>query len=406
MGKAAKNKQSFSKEQIDEVAEYLKGQGRKGDNELVHMTRGEIVLPKSVIAKLDPEVLADAFKAAGRDVGRYTVGQNDDSINPRTGLREYSDGSQGDGAGNDSAGSGGATSDARNSGGSTGGSTSDPMGDGASYGGDNTGSRSDAGKGAETAGGSTQDPMGDASTYGGDKTGQTSNAGKGNDYADPMGDAEAYGGDNTGARTSLGQEVAGTYAEDALSAQYSPRDLPTRVSDYIHDLPNIFADKISDIARNPLGFVTDLAIGAARVSNPALAAVTGLNTLSSLVGGPTIGGAVQGVANGQSVGQATGLASLSQSIADALNGVSVPTNDVAPNPNNPDPTGGARGGDGNPNTVADVRATEAATGQAATTLGNTDLSDGTTLITSTAKRRAFSQLSLGSSAGTHATMLW
>ena len=64
-------------------------QGPGGDTEIGHLTPGEIVLPKGV---LDAETLArlqQRFAEVGLDMGRYTVGGDDDSINPATGARSF-----------------------------------------------------------------------------------------------------------------------------------------------------------------------------------------------------------------------------------------------------------------------------------------------------------------------------
>ena len=64
--------------------------GRGGDTEIGHLTEGEVVLPPEVAEQSDVRrQLLEAFSRAGIDIGRYTVGGDDDSINPRTGMREY-----------------------------------------------------------------------------------------------------------------------------------------------------------------------------------------------------------------------------------------------------------------------------------------------------------------------------
>ena len=64
--------------------------GRGGDTEIGHLTEGEVVLPPEVAGQSDVRrQLLEAFSRAGIDIGRYTVGGEDDSINPRTGMREY-----------------------------------------------------------------------------------------------------------------------------------------------------------------------------------------------------------------------------------------------------------------------------------------------------------------------------
>ena len=75
--------------------------GRGTDSEIGHLTPGEVVVPREVLAQMGTqESLRRGFAAAGIDMGRYTVGGGDDSRNPRTGMREYRvDGHEGAGHG-------------------------------------------------------------------------------------------------------------------------------------------------------------------------------------------------------------------------------------------------------------------------------------------------------------------
>ena len=64
--------------------------GRGGDTEVGHLTEGEVVVPPELAGKSDVrQQLLEAFSRAGIDIGRYTVGGEDDSRNPRTGMREF-----------------------------------------------------------------------------------------------------------------------------------------------------------------------------------------------------------------------------------------------------------------------------------------------------------------------------
>ncbi len=63
--------------------------GRQGDTELAHLTEGEMVIPPHILTPELHAELAQAIAAAGADMGRYTVGGTDDSLNPATGAREY-----------------------------------------------------------------------------------------------------------------------------------------------------------------------------------------------------------------------------------------------------------------------------------------------------------------------------
>jgi hypothetical protein len=53
--------------------------GRHGDTELAHLTEGEMVIPPHILTPELHAELAQAFAAAGADMGRYTVGGADDS---------------------------------------------------------------------------------------------------------------------------------------------------------------------------------------------------------------------------------------------------------------------------------------------------------------------------------------
>jgi hypothetical protein len=62
--------------------------GRGGDTELGHLTPGEVVLPRE-FPQQRPDLFAEIAEFFGNDIGRYTVGGGDDSINPDTGYPEF-----------------------------------------------------------------------------------------------------------------------------------------------------------------------------------------------------------------------------------------------------------------------------------------------------------------------------
>lgn len=67
----------------------LASKGRGGDNTLAHLTQGEIVIP---LAAQTPELiqtLEQAFLESGLPLDRYIVGDDDNSVNPETGMPEY-----------------------------------------------------------------------------------------------------------------------------------------------------------------------------------------------------------------------------------------------------------------------------------------------------------------------------
>jgi hypothetical protein len=63
--------------------------GQMNNAELAHLTVGEMVVPPNIMTPQLFDRLEKIFARRGLDIGRYIVGGNDDSINPRTGLREY-----------------------------------------------------------------------------------------------------------------------------------------------------------------------------------------------------------------------------------------------------------------------------------------------------------------------------
>lgn len=70
--------------------EQLAAAGRHGDTEIAHVAPGEVVVPDRVLDQGDTRrKLSLGFAAANLPMGRYTVGGDDDSINPATGMREY-----------------------------------------------------------------------------------------------------------------------------------------------------------------------------------------------------------------------------------------------------------------------------------------------------------------------------
>ena len=74
--------------------EALARKGRGGDTEIGHLTEGELVVPAKILQKL-PELrdaLAKAFQESGMDLDRYIVGSEENSVNPRTGAREFYEG--------------------------------------------------------------------------------------------------------------------------------------------------------------------------------------------------------------------------------------------------------------------------------------------------------------------------
>ena len=75
---------------IEEDMGELAMEGRGGDIVMGHLTPGELIIPVAMME--DPEiarVLEDAFDAFEMDMDRYTVGHENNSINPDTGYPEF-----------------------------------------------------------------------------------------------------------------------------------------------------------------------------------------------------------------------------------------------------------------------------------------------------------------------------
>lgn len=84
----------------------MEEKGRRGDTTVGHLTPGEVVVPKAVLAIPGiEEALRHGFEEAGVDWSRYEVGGEGDSRNPETGAREY--GHEGDNPGGGYEGPGG-----------------------------------------------------------------------------------------------------------------------------------------------------------------------------------------------------------------------------------------------------------------------------------------------------------
>jgi hypothetical protein len=88
---------------MNKVVAHLSKKGRGGDKTIGHLTPGEIVLPKSAQT---PELLAHAKQTLGQRFGRYQVGGKDDSVNPKTGAKEFDDEDGSDNVGSDVGGDG------------------------------------------------------------------------------------------------------------------------------------------------------------------------------------------------------------------------------------------------------------------------------------------------------------
>lgn len=82
-----------ARQALQPAAAAVADAGRSTDDQVAHMTGGELVIPKALIEKA-PEfkkLVEGHFKANGRDMARFTVGDTANSINPKTGAPEFRD---------------------------------------------------------------------------------------------------------------------------------------------------------------------------------------------------------------------------------------------------------------------------------------------------------------------------
>ena len=68
----------------------LEDEGRVTDSIMGHLTIGEIIIPPEVLTNLNlVKALEAAFTEVGSDISQYTVGSENNSINPNTGYPEF-----------------------------------------------------------------------------------------------------------------------------------------------------------------------------------------------------------------------------------------------------------------------------------------------------------------------------
>jgi hypothetical protein len=79
--------------QFPALAQRMAAMGRNGDNSIAHVQTGELVIPAALLER-DPVLKANLFQRL-RDMGiedpeRYVVGSESNSLNPDTGMPEFS----------------------------------------------------------------------------------------------------------------------------------------------------------------------------------------------------------------------------------------------------------------------------------------------------------------------------
>ena len=76
---------------MSKIANRMANMGRNGDNELVHVKTGELIVSPEVLEK-NPRLakeLTQSFQNMDENIGDYVVGSEGNSINPITGQREF-----------------------------------------------------------------------------------------------------------------------------------------------------------------------------------------------------------------------------------------------------------------------------------------------------------------------------
>ena len=76
---------------MSKIANRMANMGRNGDNELVHVKTGELIVSPEVLEK-NPKLaqeLAQEFQNSNENMSDYVVGSEGNSINPLTGQREF-----------------------------------------------------------------------------------------------------------------------------------------------------------------------------------------------------------------------------------------------------------------------------------------------------------------------------
>ena len=74
---------------MEEMGDELAEEGRGGDQIVGHLTPGEIVIPVEMLDEELMEILDEFFAENGLPMGQYTVGHEENSINPETGMPEF-----------------------------------------------------------------------------------------------------------------------------------------------------------------------------------------------------------------------------------------------------------------------------------------------------------------------------
>jgi len=74
---------------MEPMGEELAEEGRNGDQIVGHLTPGEIVIPVDIQDEELMSLLDEFFAENGLSMGQYTVGNEENSVNPETGMPEF-----------------------------------------------------------------------------------------------------------------------------------------------------------------------------------------------------------------------------------------------------------------------------------------------------------------------------
>ena len=86
---------------MEAMGDELADEGRGSDQIVGHLTPGEVVIPVEMMDDELSELLDEFFAENGLSMGQYTVGNEENSINPETGMPEFFFGSRRQGRFND-----------------------------------------------------------------------------------------------------------------------------------------------------------------------------------------------------------------------------------------------------------------------------------------------------------------
>lgn len=75
---------------LEEYSDKIAEEGRGEDDVIGHLTRGEVVIPKEFMENEEvAAMLQEVFAAYQTNINQYTVGHEENSINPKTGNPEF-----------------------------------------------------------------------------------------------------------------------------------------------------------------------------------------------------------------------------------------------------------------------------------------------------------------------------